>query len=643
MTAPVQRIVVGTAGHIDHGKTSLVAALTGIDCDRWAEEKERGITIDLGFAYLNAALESGESLQIGFVDVPGHERFVHNALAGLGGIRLMMMVVAADEGIKPQTEEHLAICSLLQIPAGIVVLTKSDLVDDETLELAQLELTEALEGGPFDGAPMIPVSSKTGAGIDTLRDALVALAADLSEDNSARHREARLPVDRAFHLRGLGVLITGTQQAGTLSAGDTLSLFPQGGNTRIRSLQVHGEPREMSLAGERVSAQLTGVELDEVSRGTVLAPTESLPTSRVLLVRYRHLSNASTELLQSTEVRFHLHTSEALARIRPLSQPTLAPGEEGICALYLRRPVSAVRGDRFILRRPSPASTLGGGEILDPEWRKPRGRELAPHIERLAADTPAAIREWIAVAREAGITSKTLSRRLTLTERELDPIIDELVKNAVVLEAGTDPQSGRRLLAPKKVLEVGERAKERLRAHFKANRLAHGLPKAELISSILPAAARDLGPTYLDWLSAGKVLVIRGDQVNLPGRATGITDEESALATQMTELYIKEGLTPRSPPELQRSLGAPPKVFEGLLKYLTQQRAIVRLPSGLFLSQSALDQLKTDVLAQPWTEITVAAFKDHFALSRKWAIPLLEYLDAQHVTRRRGDIRLVLR
>ncbi|HXU46458.1 MAG TPA: selenocysteine-specific translation elongation factor, partial [Thermoanaerobaculia bacterium] len=374
----MRRFVVGTAGHIDHGKTSLVRALTGIDCDRWAEEKARGITIDLGFAHLREG-----DLQIGFVDVPGHERFLHNALAGLGGIRAMLLVVAADEGVKPQTREHLAVCSLLGIPHGLVALTKIDLVSADLRELAQLEVEELLAGTPFAGSPVLPVSSTTGEGIPELRAALVALAEQAPEGGNAEgseglDRPARLPIDRAFHLKGLGVVVTGTLASGRVRPGDTLEVLPGGAAVRVRSIQVHGEPREVASAGERTSLQITGLPLEALGRGLTLAEPGALSASSRLLARFELLPDAPAAISGFVPIRLHLYASEIHGRLRPLDPNEMLPGERGLAEIRLAAPVVAVRGDRFVVRRPSPAATLGGGEILDPRWRPYRGKLLAP-------------------------------------------------------------------------------------------------------------------------------------------------------------------------------------------------------------------------------------------------------------------------
>jgi selenocysteine-specific elongation factor len=631
----MRRAIVGTAGHIDHGKTSLVLALTGIDCDRWAEEKARGITIDLGFAWLFEG-----DLQIGFVDVPGHERFLHNALAGLGGIRVMLLVVAADEGVKPQTREHLAVCSLLGIPAALIALTKVDLVAPDLLELAQLEVEELLTGTPFAGAPVLPVSSTTGQGLPELKSTLVDLASRHAMPDQA-NRPARLPVDRAFHLKGLGVVVTGTLSSGIIRPGDTLETLPKGDKVRVRSIQVHGQPREQAEAGERTSLQLTGVALEDLTRGLQIGTPEAFESTTSLLGRFTLLADAPAPLRGFVPVRLHLYASEVIGRMRPLAEGGLAPGETGPVEIRLEAPVSAIRGDRFIIRRPSPPATLGGGEILDSRWRRHRGTNLAAALAALTGDLRSSLLFWIQEAGERGTDAAELGRRLGVPATRVATDLRPLSQAQKILEVTVGQTT--RWIAPAAVQRVTERARRVLKEHFQKDRLAESMPKAEAVRRILRGRAADLAPVYLGWLEAQKVLTVHGDQVTLPGRSAQLTGEESKLSVAVLEQFDKAGLTPPAPSELQQALSAKPQILDGVVRHLVARGELLRLPSGLVLAASAVARLRSDLLSTSWERFSVADFKDRYGLSRKWAIPLLEHLDSTGATRRLGDDRMVVR
>jgi len=635
----MRRAIVGTAGHIDHGKTSLVLALTGIDCDRWAEEKARGITIDLGFAYLFEG-----DLQIGFVDVPGHERFLHNALAGLGGIRVMLLVVAGDEGVKPQTREHLAVCSLLGIPSALVALTKVDLVSSDLLELAQLEMEELLAGTPFAGAPILPVSSTTGQGIPELKAALVDLASRHAMPSDP-DRPVRLPVDRAFHLKGLGVVVTGTLASGTIRPGGTLEILPHAKDrddrVRVRSIQVHGQPREQAEAGERTSLQLTGVALEDLARGVQIGTPEAFESTTSLLGRFTLLPDAPAPLRGFVPVRLHLYASEVIGRMRPLAEGGLAPGETGPVEIRLEAPVTAVRGDRFIIRRPSPPATLGGGEILDPRWRRHRGTTLAAALVALPGDLRSSLLFWVQEAGERGLDAAEIARRLGQPAVQAAAELRRLAKEDKLLEVAAG--SGARWIAPAAVQRVTERARRVLKEYFQKDRLAEAMPKAEAVRRILRGRAADLAPVYLGWLEAQKVLAVHGDQVSLPGRSAQLTGEESKLSAAVLERFDKAGLTPPAPSELQQELSAKPQILDGVVRHLVARGELLRLPSGLVLAASAVARLRRDLLSTSWERFSVADFKDRYGLSRKWAIPLLEHLDSTGATRRMGDDRMVVR
>ena len=633
----MRRVIVGTSGHIDHGKTSLVLALTGIDCDRWAEEKARGITIDLGFAHRTAG-----DLQIGFIDVPGHERFLHNALAGLGGIRVMLLVVAADEGVKPQTREHLAVCSLLGIPAGLVALTKRDLVSSDLLELAQLEVEELLAGTPFEGSPILPVSSTTGEGIPELEQALLDLAARYAAapDPSL---PARLPIDRAFHLKGLGVVVTGTLASGAVRPGDTLELLPRGGRARVRSIQVHGQPREVAEAGERTSLQLTGVSLEELARGMQLGTPEAFAATTSLLARCTLLADAPAPIRGFVPVRLHLYASEVMGRLRPLAAGGLLPGETGAVEIRLEAPVVAVRGDRYVLRRPSPAATLGGGEILDPRWRRHRGTILAQALSALQGDLRSALPFWVQEAGERGVEATEIARRLGLPPASVTPPLSALAKEQRLIEVPEEHGRARRWLSPAAVQRLTERARRVMKEYFQKDRLAESMPKAEAVRRILRGRAAELADVYLGWLAAQKVLAVQGDQVVLPGRSAQLTGEESKLSAAVLERFERAGLAPPSPGEVAQELAAKPQILDGVMRHLIARGQLVKLPSGLILAAAALAGLRRDLLATAWERFSVADFKDRFGLTRKWAIPLLEHLDSTGATRRHGDERVVVR
>ena len=634
----MSHLIVGTAGHIDHGKTSLVKALTGIDCDRWAEEKSRGITIDLGFAHLVA-----EDLTLGFVDVPGHHRFLHNALAGMGGVRVVLLVVAADEGVKPQTLEHLAICELLGIPAAVVALTKSDLVTDDLLELAQLEVEELLEGGPLRGAPVVAVSSETGAGIETLRDRLLEVARQHALDGGSAGAgdPARLPIDRAFHRKGMGAIVTGTLVSGRIAAADALEVQPGGVGVRVRSVQVHGVERGSAAAGERTALQLSGADLGDLRRGLELTSPGAFRSSRSLLLRYRLLTDAPEPLAGSLRARAHLHAAEVLGRLRPLDG-TIEPGESGLCELRLASPVLAVRGDRLIVRRPSPQTTLGGGEVLDPHWRRRRGRSRQPALAALAAGRDEALVFWVEEAGEGGTTVAQLAHRLGEPPEPVAESLGRLAAAGKLLEVRTRQGGEQRWLTPDAFRRVAERARAFIDDYFRRNRLAAGAPKAEALAQILPGRASDLAEVYLQVLEGEKILTVRGDRVDRPGRGPELTGEESRLAADILELYEASGLTPPGPPEVARNLGAKPQITEGVIGYLVAGRKLAQLPGGLLVAQGTIETLGRRLTELGWRRFSVAQFKDEFGLSRKWAIPLLEHLDSIGVTRRDGSERLVV-
>lgn len=626
-------LLVGTAGHVDHGKTALLAALTGIDCDRLPEEKRRGITLDLGFAHLER-----DGIEIGFVDVPGHERFLDNALAGLGGIRLLLLVVAADEGVRPQTREHLEIADLLGIPAAIVVLTKLDAAGDELADLVELEVGELLEPTRFRGAPVVRTSAVTGRGVAELAALLVARARDAAPAGAAG--PARLPIDRAFLLQGRGLVVTGTLARGAVTAGDELEQLPAGRRLRTRAVHVHGRERERAAAGSRAALQVAGLELAQVERGDELVAPGSHLVTRRLLARLRWLPEAAVALEGRRQLRIHLFAAERVATARPLAPERLAPGEEGLVELRLARPLVAARGDRLIARRLSPAATLGGGVVLDPRFRRPRGAALAPALAALGGDDESALAFWIDQGAEAGATLADLARRLGRAPAEVAARLAALAAGGRLV-AGPEGAGERRWLSPPRLAALERRARALVADYFERDRLATGMPRAEAVRRLLPRRAAPLAEFHLGWLAERKALELAGDQVRLPGRGSALSGEETGLAAAILERYTRAGLEAPSPGEVARELAAKPEIVDGLVRHLVGKKKLLRLPVGLVLAAVAVDQMVAELRAAGVERFTVAQFKERFALTRKWAIPLLEHLDSTGVTRRVGDERVL--
>ncbi|HEX6199376.1 MAG TPA: SelB C-terminal domain-containing protein, partial [Thermoanaerobaculia bacterium] len=477
---------------------------------------------------------------------------------------------------------------------------------------------------------------------------------------------ARLPIDRAFHLKGLGVVVTGTLAAGRIAVGDTLEVLPApaGGaapvRARVRSVQVHGESRAEALAGERSALQLAGAELADLARGRQAVAPGRYEATRRLLVDLRVLAEAPEPFRGWTPVRLHLLSSEVLGRLRPVpaagGEAVLEPGQSGPVEIRLREPVVAVRGDRVILRRPSPETTLGGGVVLDPSPRARRVRDLSAGARALAfapgsgaapavaADIDGALRHWAREAGPAGLGAEEAARRLGRTP---EPVAARLAALAAAGEllAAEEGGSGRppRWIAPATYRRIAERARSVLAEYFERDRLARGIPKAEAVERILPGTPAALADVYLRWLAAEKVLTVSGDLVNLPGRSAELTGEESALSRAVLERFAAAGLTPSSPAEVGRELGAKPQILDGVVRYLVERGRLLRLPGGLILAASAIDDLRGKLEATGWERFTVPQFKDRFGLTRKWAIPILEHLDGIGATRRLGDERMIVK
>ncbi|HUP48739.1 MAG TPA: selenocysteine-specific translation elongation factor [Thermoanaerobaculia bacterium] len=627
----LRKRILGTAGHIDHGKTSLVKALTGVDTDRLPEEKRRGITIDLGFASWFT-----EEDQIGFVDVPGHERFVKNMLAGAGGIDGVLLVVAADESIKPQTREHFAICRLLAIRTGVVAITKADLVEPEILDLVRLEVEELVAGSFLAGCPIVPVSSATGAGLDELRRAILASLSSI-DDRDATTRVFRLPIDRVFTMKGFGSVVTGTTCSGRIEAESEVEVLPGGDRSRARAIQVHGEARPFAAAGERTSINLADISLDRLHRGQQIVTPGTLEPSQIITARLELLDD-SKPLREQTRIRFHHLSSELLGNFRfvDATERELGPGRSAFVQFRLESPLVAVAGDRFVIRRYSPAITIGGGIILDPRLPK-LGRGTRPEILETLAGGSLVERVELMARLEGlrGLSIESVRARTGLTAATLDGALRDLPHLARL--------SGGRWIHRDAVAGFRRRAMEFLDRYFKTSRMAVSVPKGEFVQKLLPPAAE---PAVIDFLLgdlvAETIVAVRGDALEIPGRSKTLGGAEGELARMIENRFAEAALHPPAVSQLIQTMTHKPKMIEGVIAFLVRQGTLVRLAEGVYLHRDALAAVRETLAARKGQTIEVGHFKELFGLSRKVAIPMLELLDREGVTRRVGDARQVL-
>ncbi|MDE2880825.1 MAG: selenocysteine-specific translation elongation factor [Acidobacteriota bacterium] len=639
----MRNVVVGTAGHIDHGKSSLVLALTGTDPDRLKEEKARGITVDLGFAHLEH-----EGVNYGFVDVPGHERFVRNMLAGASGFDVVLLVVAADESVMPQTREHIEICRLLGVRSAVVALTRIDLVEDpEFIEIAALEVRELVSGSALSEAPLVPVSSKTGAGLDQLRGALAAAA------GAAGARDAsgsfRLPVDRAFTMRGFGSVVTGTLVSGSVAAGSEVEVLPEGVRARVRGLQVHGASVESAHAGQRAALNLAGGGRLPVDRGSVVASPGELSATRMLDARLEVLGWASGPVQDEDRVHLHVGTATSLARVRLLGGVgVLAPGDSGLVQLRLETPLTAVRGDRFIIRRYSPVITIGGGRILDalPPKRSPRSRPAHDRVAALDRATDAqAAAAFIEEAGIRGLGERVLRRRLGIRAPAADRMVAELAGRGEIEALGEGARSGgsgRVFLSAGNVRALRDRVLARLAAWESDHRLRAGMPLEQLREQTgVPGVVADGALRGL--AEAGAVELTR-HTVGTAGRRIELTGGEQRASDGFASLLAEGGFTPPTLGEAAERLKASPELVDDLRRLLLSEGRVVDVSPDLYFDAGCIAELRRAVAerAAANPQIDVAWFKERFGLSRKHAIPLLEWLDRERVTVRVGNLRKIL-
>ena len=634
----MKSVIVGTAGHIDHGKTALVKALTGIDADRLEEEKRRGITIDIGFAHCELPAPDGSRIRIGFVDVPGHERFVRNMLAGVGGIDLVLLVIAADEGIKPQTREHFDICRLLAIRSGITVLTKSDAVDAETLGVVRLEVEDYVRGSFLGTAldpaksPIIAVSSLTGAGLDELKSVLARVASEVAAKDSAAL--ARLPIDRVFSMKGFGTVVTGTLVAGTIRKEEELEVFPTGKRVRVRGVQVHGAPAEAAIAGQRTALNLAGVSIEDLARGMTLATADTFrSTSRVDTLL--SLLPSAKPLKDGARVHFHAYTTETIAEARLYGAKQLKPGDEQFVQLRLSEPTLLLPGDRFIVRQFSPVVTIGGGLVLDasPLARKQRQHDIATFLTKMMAGSP----DEVLAARvgRRGIVGLPLDD----VPGEMNIRLEEATKLAA--QAGL-VWCGQVLVTSTFYSGAKTVTLQAVRKFHDANPLVAGMSKEELRDQV--NLSYEVFNSVLGKLVEEKQLEVAGELVRLPGRGVVMKDEEAESKKIIEHAFASAGLKVPSLKEVLAGLKVDKVRAQKIVTLLLRDKILIKISEELVFHQSALIELRHKIatLKTTTTKIDVARFKEMTGVSRKYAIPLLEYLDRERVTRRVGDERMIL-
>jgi selenocysteine-specific elongation factor len=630
-------VVLGTAGHIDHGKTALVKALTGVDTDRLREEKERGISIDLGFTHLDL---SGAGLDVGVVDVPGHERFVKNMLAGAGGIDLVLMVVASDEGVMPQTREHLDICLLLGIERAVVAMTKIDLAEPELVDLAMESVRDLLTGTPYETCPIVKVSSVTGEGLDELRSVLIEALSDVEGRKAVG--SFRMPVDRSFVKEGFGTVITGTTWSGRLRVGDPVELLPSGIKTRVRSIQVHGSETREVTAGHRTAVALHGVRKSSVGRGDWAVAPGSFAASHMLDVTISLIRGAEKPLKTRARVRFHLGASEIMGRVVLLEGDELEPGRSALAQMRLEAPAVAAKGDRFVIRAYSPARTIGGGSILVPVAQKHRRRDqkVIDSLARQAGGAPVEdLQEAVSRAGSQGASLDTVSRHLGMEIGALRSLAAEKVETGALVSLG-----GEKYVTAAAYEETLEVLAAWIDEYQNRYPLRWGLAKGELKSRATAARiGRELFEVALEGLRADGRLYVKGDRLRVDSPEPSPDEATRSKLGVIEAVYKDAGYSPPTVKELASGAGSglDGRGLSEALEFLVMEGRLVKITPEMFFHAEAMTKVQERVEEhfRGSDKLGVPEFKDLVGASRKFAVPLLEYLDRLGVTRRVGDYR----
>ena len=621
----ISNLIIGTAGHVDHGKTSLIRALTGIETDRLKQEQERGITIELGFAWFD--LPDGR--RAGIIDVPGHERFVRNMLAGASGIDVVLLVVAADEGVMPQTREHLAILELLGVQAGIVVITKADLVEPELIELAEEEIAEALEGTFLEKAARVLISVVTGQGLDELKKVIAQTAT--TAPTRPQRSFSRLPIDRVFVRKGFGTVVTGTLLDGTLAEGDQILLMPGEITSRVRQIQVHGQHQAQALPGQRSAVNLAGIERQEIHRGMVLFKGKGLEAVDKVAARFKLLPDAPP-LTSNTRIRFHCGSSETIGRAVILGAEVIEPGDDALVQFRLEEPVVAVRGDHYVVRSFSPMTTIGGGEIIEVGRRRlSRRKELVVEnlLVREDGEPDALILSYL---NEAG---RPLTRQQLLARTHLAPVdLDNALTELGVRVQGYESDGEKWYYSRRE--ELLAQLRQMLSKWHQEQPLRQGMPKEEIRTRLLPDLSSRGFSALLEQVLIKSGIEARGLELALAEHKVELSVSQAKLQQQILEALMDNPFSPPERGELEK-LGK----IGPVLQLLHQQGKVIQT-GGLFFAREAVDMavahLRTHFQAQ--SQLSLGQFRDYLSTSRKYALPLLEYFDGAGITRRRADVRI---
>ncbi len=631
----MKQIILGTAGHIDHGKTSLIKAVSGIDTDRLKEEKERGITIELGFASLD--LPGGQHL--GIVDVPGHEKFVKNMVAGVTGIDIVAMVIAADEGVMPQTREHMEICTLLGVRHGLVVMTKTDLVDEEWLELALEDIRDFSRGTFLENSPILPVSSVSGQGIPELISALDEITREIPRRPPSSL--FRLPIDRVFTMKGFGTVITGTLVSGKIEVGETIMVYPSGITSKVRGIQVHNQSANTAEAGMRTAINFQGLDKAAVQRGEVLSSPGALIASYMVDVSFHYLAGNKKPLKNRTLVRLHAGTSEVMGHLILLEQEELPPGQTAVVQLRLDSPVAIVKDDRFVIRSYSPVRTIGGGQVLNPTPRK--HKRLKPEIIRglqhLSDDDPETIISYhIQQAGYGGVAFSHLKIMTNLTDKQLDALLQHLLSRKIIIQ--TDKEN-RIFIHQTTFDKLKQKTVEHLTKYHTANPLKTGMPKEELKSKFPRLSDAKLFNLLLNQMIKSRKIVQEENTVRLEDHRVSLGEDQADIRDKILKTYQSGGLQPPYFREIIKMLDTDPNRAREVLMHLVEEGQIIKTKEDLFFHAGAVNQLKNRLVdfLKSRGEITTPQFKEMTGASRKYVIPLIEYFDAKNVTLRIGDSR----